>query len=267
MLKNFARCVVWLATLLAIAQTLAPAPVSPTAPLSVEEVVKRLELKNQERAQALREFQSTRVYHMEYRGLPSDMDAEMVVRMNYRSPDKKEFTVVSQSGSKFVIEHVFKRLLESEQEATNEENRRHTALSPENYDFQMAGYEASPSGARYILQVIPKSKNKFLYRGKIWVDAKDFAVTRIEAEPATNPSFWIKKTDIEHKYVKVDDFWLPEENRSVSLIRLGGRATLTIEYKDYKVTDATPLNAIENADHKSSQAKLWSKLARRLNPV
>lgn len=76
-------------------------------------------------------------------------------------------------------------------------------------------------------------------------------MTHIEAEPAKNPSFWIKRTDIEHKYTKVDGFWLPEENRSTSTIRLGGRAVLTIEYQDYKITQASPLNdlrgGVENA--------------------
>ena len=40
---------------------------------------------------------------------------------------------------------------------------------------------------QYVLNVIPRTDEKFLYRGKIWVDAKDFAVTRIEAEPAKEP--------------------------------------------------------------------------------
>jgi hypothetical protein len=36
----------------------------------------------------------------------------------------------------------------------------------------------------------------------------------------------------------VQDFWLPKRNESVSYIRLGGRATLTIEYSNNKVVDA-----------------------------
>jgi hypothetical protein len=63
-------------------------------------------------------------------------------------------------------------------------------------------------------------------------------VTRIEAEPAENLSFWTKKSEIHCEYKKVRAFWLPARNESVSHIRLGGRATLTIEYKDYQVTDA-----------------------------
>lgn len=55
---------------------------------------------------------------------------------------------------------------------------------------------------------------------------------------------WIKKTSIAHHYVKVDDFWLPAENHTESFIRLGGKATLSIEYQDYKIVKATPVDAI-----------------------
>jgi hypothetical protein len=178
---------------------------------------------------------------MQYRGFPSDRDAEMVVDVTYRAPYSKQFHIVSQTGSKFVIEHVFKKLLEGEQEAANDENRIHTALSTANYDFTSAGYEITPNGSQYVLNLLPKTKNKFLYRGKIWVDANDFAVVRVEGEPARNPSFWIKKTEVKHRYVKVNDFWLPAENHTESVIRLGGRAILSIEYTDYKITKAAPL--------------------------
>jgi hypothetical protein len=74
---------------------------------------------------------------------------------------------------------------------------------------------------------------------------------RIEGEPAKNPSFWIKKTEVKHRYIKVNDFWLPAENRTESVIRLGGKATLSIEYKDYKITKAAPLRGSETASHDS----------------
>src|SRR5271165_1581412 len=166
-----------------------------TAPLTAEQVAKNLEEQNQKRAQALSQFQATRIYRMQYRGFPGNKDAEMTVKMTYQSPATKDFTVVSQSGSKFITDHVFKKLLEGEQEAMDQENRQRTALSSNNYDFALDAYEVTPAGADYVLSVVPKTRNKFLYQGKIWVDAKDFAVTRIEAEPAKNPSFWIKKSE------------------------------------------------------------------------
>lgn len=220
-------------------------------PLAADQVARNLQQRNAERAAALEQFNSTRVYRMQYRGFPSDRDAEMVVNVTYRAPNTKHFTVVSQTGSKFVIEHVFKKLLEGEQEATDEENRKHSALTTTNYDFTSAGYVATADGGQYVLNLLPKTKNRFLYRGKIWVDAKDFAVVRIEGEPAKNPSFWIKKTEIEHRYIKVNDFWLPAENHTESVIRLGGRAILSIEYKDYRITKSAPVHGPETAREES----------------
>lgn len=213
-------------------------------PLNVHDVVQNLETRNHERAQALRRFEGTRVYSLHYRGFPHSYEAEMVVGVRYQAPANKEFTVISQSGSKFVIERVFKKMLESEKQAGEDQSR--TALSQQNYDFAMVAYETTSDGARYELAVTPKSKNRFLYRGKIWVDATDFAVVRIEAEPAQNPSFWIKKTDIRHAYKKIDGFWLPAENHSRSFMRIGGQADLSIEYKDYKITAADPMPGPQN---------------------
>ena len=230
------------------AQSPSPTMGVQNSPLTADQVITNLEEKNKERAQALHQFQGTRIYRMQYRGFPSDRDAEMVVTAAYRSPASKDFTVVSQSGSKFIIDHVFKKLLEGEQEAQEEENRKRTALDTSNYDFALDQYEVTPTGAQYVLVVSPKSKSKFLYRGKIWVAAKDFAVMRIEAEPAKSPSFWIKKSEIRHTYIKVNDFWLPAENHTESLIRLGGRAVLWIEYKDYKITEAGPVRRVEDAE-------------------
>ena len=207
-----------------------------SAPLPVEEVTRRLQERNAQRAAALVEFSGRRIYRMQYRGFPSDRDAEMVVDVTYHAPNAKEFRIVSQSGSKFLVDHIFKRLLESEQEFLNQENFQHSAMTTANYDFTFAAYETTPNGAQYVLNLLPKTRNKFLYRGKIWVDAKDFAVVRIEGEPARSPSMWIKNTEVNHKYAKVNDFWLPAENRTESAIRLGGRAILSIEYKDYKIT-------------------------------
>ena len=72
----------------------------------------------------------------------------------------------------------------------------------------------------------------------------DFAIIRIVAEPAKSPSFWIKKSMIEHTYVKVDNFWLPASSRTETAVRLSGLAVLSIEYRDYRITD--PLTALNS---------------------
>ena len=216
------------------------APLPASAPLSADQVVDNLVRRNQERAQALLHSDATRVYRLVYHGFPGDREAEMTVQATYDRPSSKEFKVVSQSGSKLVLNRVFRKLLDSEKEAAQPAMSARSQLNRDNYNFELVGYEPSPTGAQYVLRVNPKSSSKYVYRGQVWVDGTDFAVTRIEAEPAQNPSFWTKKSEIHHEYKKVQDFWLPVRNESVSYVRLGGTATLTIEYKDYRVSGSLP---------------------------
>ena len=207
--------------------------------VSVDEIVRNLTERNQERALALRGFEGTRIYRLHYQGFFGTHDAEMTVGVE-STADERQFTVVSESGSKFIIDHIFKRLLKSETEAAVEQRDR-TALTTRNYSFTLSSVDWSSGSPIYVLNVIPKTEEKYLYRGRIWIDGKDFAVVRIEAEPAKNPSMWIKKTEINHQYEKVADFWLPAANRTDSLIRFGGHALLSIEYRDYRITEARPV--------------------------
>ncbi len=220
-------------------------PIPGPSPLTVEQVVRNLEQMNLRRVEALRAYQATRTYRVVYQGFPANRNAEMVVKVNYLSSGKKEFVIQSATGSKLIVERVLEKLLEAEKEAMGSEIQQRSALTDDNYRFTLIGYESTPSGSMYVLNVEPRRKDKFLYQGRIWVDARDFAVVRIEAEPAKNPSFWTRKTDIVQVYTKVSEFWLPAYNHSVTSIRLGGNADLTIEYTGYKITDASQLSGLE----------------------
>jgi len=243
-----------LATLISASQLYAGDSASPhaeSAPLSTDQVVDNLIRRNQERAQALLQSEATRVYRIVSKGLPSDRVAEMTVEATYNRPSSKQFTIISQSGSKLIANRVFKKLLDSEKEAAQSAMSAKTQLNRDNYNFAFVGYEPSNTGGQYILRVYPKLRSKYVYRGLVLVDGADFAVTRIEAEPAENPSFWTKKSQIHQENGKVQGFWLPLRNESASYIRLGGRATLTIEYTDYRVHALQP-----NAATPSTQAAI-----------
>ena len=206
------------------------------SPLSAAQVADKLVEMNLRRAQALHSYQGTRTYRVTYHGLLGSTVAGMVVDVTYKAPETKEFIIRSSTGSKLILDKVFKKLLQAEREALSIDGQRRTALNSENYEFTMVGYESTTARRMYVLAVEPKTNSKFLFRGRIWVDAYDFAVVRLEAEPAKNPSFWTKSSEIEQSYEKVNDFWLPQRNHSVSSIRIGGRAELTIEYQNYNIT-------------------------------
>jgi outer membrane lipoprotein-sorting protein len=206
--------------------------------LAVSEVVANLVAGNAERAKALESYSGRRTYRLDYHGFPGNLQSEMIVEVIYRAPSTKKFTVISEKGSKLIINRVFHKLLEIEEEALNTKNRQETALNELNYEFTLLRFERALERSCYVLAVRPKASNQFLYRGTIWVDATDFAVWRIEAEPAKNPSFWTKKSRILQTYIKAGNFWMPSNNHTTTTVRFGGKAVLNIDYDDYELTES-----------------------------
>jgi hypothetical protein len=229
---------------------------------SLEQVVDKLIVKNAERAAALQRYQSRRFYRLEYTGFPASLKAEMVVDMVYQAPATKTFKIVSQSGPKWMIDRIFKGLLQAEQEGLK--NRERVELNRNNYAFSGMEFKDGGDGCSYVLAVQPKISNKLLYRGRIWVNSKDFAVCRIEAEPAKNPSIWIKNTAIHHIYQKFGDFWFPSENQSTSTMRVGGRAVLSIKYQNYEILAARPLQETDSERSELRRSSISAPLSNRV---
>jgi hypothetical protein len=209
----------------------------PPPPLAAASVVEKLMQTGRWRSSQLHGFRSTRLYRLQYHGLFGTREATMKVIATYTAPEKWDFSVVSETGSKLLLNRVLLKLLDSEREAYR--NGAQIEISPANYQFESLGLEdLAHDDPCYVLQVQPRQATKFLYRGKIWVDAKDFALAHMEGEPARSPSFWIKDTHIDSSWEKIGGFWFVVHNRSLSRIRMGGTATLTIDYSDYQVTGA-----------------------------
>jgi len=221
---------------------------SPTA----EEIVTRMLVRNSARQAALEHYVSVRRYKVEYTGTGGYHAGELVVNVEYSAPDKKKFTVVSESGSKLICERVLRRLVESEQEAAQGSNRRQAMLSVENYNVGLVGEENIDGVRAWVLKVSPKVNSKFTYRGRVWVSMDDYATVRIQGEPAKNPSWWINRASFDSRYVRRGEFWLPGRNVSTSHVRIGGEATLTIDYGDYQTLAG---RAVEGGTSKSGRDK------------
>jgi hypothetical protein len=97
----------------------------------------------------------------------------------------------------------------------------------------VVGRETLDTGPAYVLAIIPKTENRHLIDGKIWVNAKDYSIVRIEGQPARNPSFWVHNVHFVHTYQRVGQFWFASSTHSTSEVRIFGRSELTIENSDY----------------------------------
>jgi outer membrane lipoprotein-sorting protein len=211
------------------ARTATAAPES----LTSAQIVEQMQRHNQTQTLELKSYKALRHYDAEYRGFSTRIEGKMDVEVNYDAATGKSFRIVSESGSHLLCEKVLKRAVDSEKEASRDKGS--TALTQANYRFRLAGSESVAGRPAYILDVEPLTASKFLYRGKIWVDAADFAVVKMETEPAKSPSFWITRTSIHYSSAKTDGFWLPQKVRSETKVRIGGTAVLTIDYGSYSV--------------------------------
>ena len=204
---------------------------APSLPLNT--IVARIQKHLAYQSKELASYDATRHYEIQYKGFATSLSAAMAVEVHFDQSSGKRFRILSQSGSKLLCDKVLKKAVESEQEAAQEKDS--TALTPANYSFQLTGTDTLNGRPTYVLHADPLTPGKFLYRGKIWVDAADYAVAKIEVEPAKNPSIWISRSDIENTYAATQGMWLPQKNRSESKIRIGGTAVLTIDYGTYRV--------------------------------
>ena len=206
----------------------------PSEGLNAAQIVEQLQRHNQLRKEGLKHYRALRHYEVVYRGYFRTVAANMEVEVTFDATSGKAFTITSQSGSKFLCEKVLKRAVENELEASK--NKSKTAISETNYISRLTGSDRLKGRRAFKLDVKPRHKSRFLFKGTVWVDATDFAVAEIDAEPVENPSFWLSHTRVRHTNGERGGFWLPEHSRSESGLRFGGTAVLTIDYGTYQLT-------------------------------
>lgn len=198
---------------------------------NVETILAKMMAADDERRPRMPEHVSVRRYGLENKRFGTR--AAMTVRMSYRD-GHKEFQVLEQSGPGPIRSKVFKRMIESETEAGTGPEREATRISPRNYAFRLSHSDVLEGRPCFVLEAEPRTQNKFLFRGKVWVDAEDWAVAKVEGSPARNPSFWVTRTTFTHRYKKFGEQWLPVSNESVSEVKVFGRTTTSINYGEYQ---------------------------------
>lgn len=221
--------------------------------LSADEIVTRLVQHDAQRKAALERYASERTYSLDYKGPIGQRQAQTRVKMEFSFPDRKTFTVMSESGSTIFCHQILRKLMEGEQEGALEVNHLRSMLSPANYNLKLAGEERLDGVDAWVLEVSPKEENRFNYKGRVWVSKSDYAVMRIVGSPAKNPTWLVGSSTFDYRYARSGAFWLPSRNDTVSHLRIGGEIKLTVDFGTYRIVAAGPLDgAASAADHVGS---------------
>jgi len=197
---------------------------------TVDEIVSRMMEHDQARQASLGAYTWMSHYVLDNKS----RHAEMLVRWTRQADGTKRYEVVNESGDGGVRGHVFHKLLDSEVEASQPAFRDRNRWNTTNYSFQLTGMEEINGRPAYVLETQPKTESKYLVKGRIWVDASDYAVVQVEGAPSKKPSFWTNRVSFVQTFEKNGDHWMAACNRSVTEAKLFGRADLVIKYFDYK---------------------------------
>jgi hypothetical protein len=197
------------------------------------QVFAELATHNDQRRSALHDYRALRTYQViDLRG---KVHAEEVGRMEFVAPDKKTFTLDSESGSSLVRHMALTPLINSEIEAAAGKEHHDSAISADNYSLGLLGEQQVGPYRCFVAKAVPKRKDKYLFEGRLWIDVKDYSVVRIEGYPAKKLSFWIQRADFVRQYQKIDGFWLPRKDQTLVQVRLYGKKVLTIDHRNYVV--------------------------------
>jgi len=205
---------------------------APAAPsLSADEVMAKVIERDSQRESLGGGYSGKREYVLDNHRM--NKRAEMVASVVCDANGTKHFQVVSEEGWKSANKHVLRKMLDSESETSQPGTRPKTRMVPANYEFRLVGSDDLQGRPVYVIDAVPRRSDKYLFRGRVWVDAEDFAVARVEGQPAKNPSFWTRSVHFVQQYHKSDSFWYPVETTSVTEARVFGTTDVSIRYFDY----------------------------------
>ena len=209
------------------------------AGLTGDDVIARMLERNRLRNEQLQRYSAVRTY--EIRNPEGKLAAQAVVHVDYRAPDKKKFDKTSEEGSRIVRHMVFDRLMQSESETSSGREHHDSAITTTNYTFTLSGVEDVGPYHCFVLEATPKRKEKYLFEGRIWIDAEDFAVVKIAGHPAKKPSFWINRADFVRQFQKIAGFWLSCRDETTVDVKMYGRRVFTVDHQEYVINADRPV--------------------------
>ena len=173
-----------------------------------------------------------------YRGKDETQPAaEMTVQTVYRKDSGKSYTILSESGSEFIRNHVLRTLLDNEKTLNLPGTVEHSWLTSANYEMQLkpGGVQLLDGRECLALAITPRRKATNMIEGTILVDAKDGSIVQIVGTATQSPSIFTGAAQVMRHYANVNGFAMATQARAVSDSFILGRTTVTIDYRDYKI--------------------------------
>jgi hypothetical protein len=208
---------------------------------SIKAIIASMALARVENQARFRSYIVTRDYEL-FGKERAKTKSQVTADVSFVPPATKNYTIQKAIGVSFG-ETLVRRMLKSEVEIAKD--YASTDFSPENYDFRFILEEITGAQRHYVLELLPKRKDKNLLQGKIWVDAGTYLPQRIEGEPVKTPSWWLRRLHIELSFGEVGGMWLQTALEATATVRILGPHTIVSRDVKYQLSDLVAVTHLQ----------------------
>jgi outer membrane lipoprotein-sorting protein len=169
--------------------------------------------------------------------------ADMVVKTTYRRETGKSYEIVSQSGGTVWRNEVLGTLLENERRMSQPANVGAALINSSNYDMRLEANAHEQFNGRdcLLLDISPKRNSEYLFRGKLWVDARDFSIVQLRGTASKSAFFLASAAEVVRQYDEMNGLPMATHAQAVSGSSLLGQTVVKIDYTNYQL-DLKPDN-------------------------
>jgi len=163
--------------------------------------------------------------------------AEMMVKTTYRKDTGKSYEILSQSGSSLWRNEVLKTLLENEQRMSQPGNVETALINSSNYEMKLDRNAAQMLNGRQclVLDITPRRKSQYLFKGQLWVDAHDYAIVQLKGTAAKSAFFLANAAEVTRQYGEVNSLPMATHAEAVSGSSLLGQTVVKVDYNGYQI--------------------------------
>lgn len=151
--------------------------------------------------------------------------AEMLVQTVYRKQSGKSYTILSQSGSSLWRNEVLGTLLDNEKRMSQPGQVETALINSSNYEMTLDGSARENLNGRdcLVLDINPRRSSEYLFKGKLWVDAHDFAIVQLKGTASKSAFFLARAANVSRQYDEVSGLPMATHAEAVSGSTLLGK--------------------------------------------
>jgi hypothetical protein len=191
-----------------------------------------------------RPYNVTRDYTM-FRQDKNDAMSQVTANITFIPPELKTYAIQRSPGNG-LEETIVRRMLEGELAISKDASA--SEMSRDNYDFLFVREEDVDGQHCYVLELIPRRKDKNLLRGNVWVDAQTYLLHRAEGSLAKNPSWWVRDVHIVLLFGDAGGMWLVTGSEATANVRIIGPSTMISRDVKYDISEVVAAGPVAPMD-------------------